>query len=72
MTLSIRRISALVLLSIGSVWNILRKNLKLYPYKPEEIRKAVNDILPRASACIAANGGAFEYKLRKHKRDIEE
>ena len=39
---------------------------------PEEIRKAVNDILPRASACIAANGGAFEYKLRKHKRDIEE
>ena len=35
---------------------------------PEEISKAVMDILPRAEACILAEGGAFEYGLKKHKR----
>ena len=34
----------------------------------EEISKAVHDILPRAEACILAEEGAFEYKLKKHKR----
>ena len=35
---------------------------------PEEISKAVLDILPRAEACILAEGGAFEYRLKQHKR----
>ena len=34
----------------------------------EEISKAVLDILPRAEACILAEGGAFEYRLKQHKR----
>ena len=33
----------------------------------EEISKAVNDILPRAEACILAEGGSFEHVLKKHK-----
>ena len=33
----------------------------------EEISKAVHDILPRAEACILAEGGAFEHGLKKHK-----
>ena len=32
MTLSIRKISAIMMLAFGTVWTILRKNLKLYPY----------------------------------------
>jgi len=36
-TLSIRMISTLVALSIGVVWKILRKKLKLYPYKPHNV-----------------------------------
>ena len=39
---------------------------------PEEIKKAVGDIIPRAEACLLSNGGAFEYRLKKHKRDVEE
>ena len=39
---------------------------------PEEIKKAVGDIIPRAEACIMSNGGAFEYRLKKHKRGVEE
>ena len=33
MTLSIRKICSIVMLAFGSVWTILRKNLKLYPYR---------------------------------------
>ena len=28
---------------------------------PEDIRKAVGDIIPRAEACMLSNGEAFEY-----------
>ena len=43
------------------------------PLTLEEIRKVVNDILSRASACFAADEGAFEgCKFRKHRRDIGE
>ena len=39
---------------------------------PEKVRKAVRDILTRADACIAENGGAFEHSLKRHKRNVEE
>ena len=39
---------------------------------PSQVRKSVRDILIRADACIAENGGAFEHSLKRHKRDIEE
>ena len=39
---------------------------------PEEIRKAVGDIVPKAQDCITAKGGTFEHKLYKAERNIEE
>ena len=36
----------------------------------QEVIKACRDILPRAAACIERGGGAFEYKLKKMKRDF--
>ena len=34
----------------------------------DQISTAVNDILPRAQACIESDGGAFEYKLKSFKK----
>ena len=34
----------------------------------DQIITAVNDILPRAQACIGSDGGAFEYKLKSFKK----
>ena len=39
---------------------------------PAEVKKAVCNILPRAEACIQANGASFEHKLKKKKRNVEE
>ena len=36
----------------------------------EEITKSARDILIRAKACKEAQGGAFEYKLKKFKRSL--
>ena len=33
-----------------------------------QIITTVNDILPRAQACIESDGGAFEYKLKSFKK----
>ena len=34
----------------------------------DQIITAVNDILPRAQACIESDGGVFEYKLKSLKK----
>ena len=34
----------------------------------DQITTAVNDILPRAQACIKSDGGAFEYKFKSFKK----
>ena len=36
----------------------------------DQIITAVNDILPRAQACIESDGWAFEYKLKSFKKDL--
>ena len=36
----------------------------------DEVRKAVKDIKPRAAVCKSVNGGAFEYKLKKMKKNL--
>ena len=36
----------------------------------DQIITAVNDILPRAQACIESDGGAFEYKLKSFKKRL--
>lgn len=36
----------------------------------DQISAAVKDVLPRANACIEADGGAFEYKLKGIKRRL--
>ena len=33
-----------------------------------QIITAVNDILPKAQACIESDGGEFEYKLKSFKK----
>ena len=40
--------------------------------RPDEIRKAVNNVRKRAEVCIDASGDNFEHLLKKRKRDIEE
>ena len=37
-------------------------------FNKDQIITAVNDILPRAQACIKSDGGAFEYKLKSFKK----
>ena len=36
----------------------------------DQIITAVNDILPRAQACLESDGGAFEYKLKSFKKRL--
>ena len=36
----------------------------------DRLLTAVNDILPRAQACIGSDGGAFEYKLKSSKKKL--
>ena len=40
--------------------------------RPDEIRKAVNNLRHHAKVCIDASGDNFEHLLKKRKRDIEE
>ena len=39
-------------------------------FNKDQIITAVNDILPRAQACIEFDGGAFEYKLKSSKKRL--
>ena len=40
---------------------------------PAEVRRALRDVRPRAGLCIKMEGGHFESKLKKFKREtIEE
>ena len=52
----------------------LKETINTYAscFNPKEIRKAVCHIIPRAKYSILANGTAFEQKLKKTCKDIEE
>ena len=45
-----------------------REKIRCYTLNIDQIITVVNDILPRAQACIESDRGAFEYKLKSFKK----
>ena len=76
-TLSVRALSVQLDISQSTVLEILRKDLKMFPYKAETTtsllpRHKLDRVefcrwLRRAHACFEAEGGHFKHKLKKKK-----
>ena len=82
-TLSVNRIAREAGINRMTVWTILKKKLKLFPYKPHNVLD-LNDrkkgarvdfctwVKVRAEACISEKGDNFEHVLKRFRRDVEE